>query len=91
MIAITEDQAFGRLVEAGRILAGLDQGELGALAGVSGSTISNIENGHKTTSQTRKSVRRALREKGVNFGLSEDQILLGIAFVDKNKSTDDED
>lgn len=91
MIAITEDEAFGRFVEAGRVLAGLDQGALGALAGVSGSTISNIENGHKSTVPTRRAVRRALREKGVNFGVSEDQIILGISFVDKNKTSDDEE
>jgi transcriptional regulator with XRE-family HTH domain len=87
MIAVTREDARGRLVAAARILAGLDQNDLGALAGVSGSTISNLENGHKTMRSTLVAVDRALKGKGVNFSFGEDMIVIGVAFADKNAAT----
>lgn len=89
MIALSEDAAYGRYIQAARVLAGLDQNELGALAGVSGSTISNIENGRNSTATTRKAVRGALFRKGVNLSFGNNQINLGIAFVDRNQEEDD--
>jgi transcriptional regulator with XRE-family HTH domain len=89
MIALGEDEAYGRYIQAARVLAGLDQNELGALSGVSGSTISNIEHGRNTTATTRRAVRRALQEQGVNLMFGNDQIMVGIAFVDRNQESDD--
>jgi transcriptional regulator with XRE-family HTH domain len=90
MIALSNDAAYGRFIQAARVLAGLDQTELGALAGVSGSTISNIETGRNSTVTTRKAVRTALHKKGVNLSFGNDQINLGIAFVDRNQEADDD-
>ena len=89
MIALSEDVAYGRYIHAARVLAGLDQNALGALAGVSGSTISNIENGRKANASTKKAVRSALYKKGVNLSFGNDQINIGIAFVDRNREDDD--
>ena len=89
MIALSEDAAYGRYIQAARTLAGLDQNELGALAGVSGSTISNIENGRNSTATTRRAVRSALQRKGVNLCFGNNQITLGIAFVDRNQEDEE--
>jgi DNA-binding XRE family transcriptional regulator len=89
MIAMTRDQAQGRVVSAARMLAGLDQSELAALAGVSASTVSNIEKGRSATSESIKSVRRALREKEVNVVFANNQALASICFVDRNSAEDE--
>lgn len=89
MIAISNDDAYGRYIQAARVLAGLDQNQLGALAGVSASTISNIENGRNATPTTRKAVRSALQKKGVNLVFGNNQINLGIAFVDRNEEEEE--
>lgn len=90
MIAIPEDQMFGRFIAAGRMLAGLDQGQLAALAGVSASTISNIEHGRSSTPSSVKAIRQALRGKGVNLTIGNNLAMLGISFVDRNSAEDDE-
>jgi transcriptional regulator with XRE-family HTH domain len=89
MIAVSEDQAFGRALEAARILAGLDQGKLAALAGVSASTVSNIENGRNATPSSIRAVRKALREKGVNVMFGNNQAGASICFVDNNAGEED--
>ena len=59
--------AQGRVIAAGRMLAGLDQGQLAAAAGLSSSTISKIEQGRKNVRQeTLKAVSRALEGFGVD-------------------------
>ena len=89
MVSISKNEALGRLVGAGRIFAGLDQAELGALAGVSASTVSNIEKGRTSTQASIKSVRAALREKGVNLSFGNNQAGASICFVDRNAEEED--
>jgi transcriptional regulator with XRE-family HTH domain len=89
MIAISKDEAQGRVIGAGRMLAGLDQGELGRLAGVSASTVSNIERGRNATPDSIKAVRKALRDRGVNLSFGNDQAIAAISFIDRN--ADDEE
>lgn len=61
-------QAKGRMIAAGRMLAGLDQTDLAAASGVSASTISNVERGRiEARSATLKAIRKALRENGVTL------------------------
>jgi len=84
MIAISEDVALGRQLEAGRIMAGLSQGELAAIAGVSASTVSNIENGRNSTAESLKAIRRALKGKGVNLTFGNNQAQVSICFIDRN-------
>jgi len=62
---LEQSEAYGRMIAAGRMLAGLDQAELGKLAGVAGATISNVERGNDARDDTRKAVRKALRDLGI--------------------------
>lgn len=65
---LDNEQAMGRVIAAGRMFAGWDQGELAEKAGVSSSTVSNIERGRIVPRpETLKSLRRALRKKGVTL------------------------
>jgi len=89
MIAISENEALGRHLHAARILTGLDQTGLAAIAGVSPSTVSNIEQGKKSTPDSIKAVRRALRGKGVNCLFGNNQAVVSICFVDKNLEDED--
>ncbi len=60
--------ARGRVVAAARMLAGLDQLQLAAAAGLSPSTISKIEQGRKNVRQdTFRSVCQALEQLGVDL------------------------
>ena len=59
--------ARGRVVAAGRMLAGLDQEQLAAEAGLSPSTVSKIELGHRPVrAQTYRAVLQALDRLGVD-------------------------
>ncbi len=59
--------ARGRVIAAARMLAGLDQLQLAATAGLSASTISKIEQGRKNVRQeTLKAVSQALESLGVD-------------------------
>lgn len=89
MIAVSADVAYGRLIAAARLLAGYDQGELASRAGLSGSTVSNIERGRAATDDSIKAIRRALRRAGVNISFGNDMAIVGIAFVDRNAEDDD--
>lgn len=61
-------EATGRMIGAARVLAGLDQGELAALAKVSASTVSNVEAGRtEARAATLKALRKALKKQGVTF------------------------
>jgi transcriptional regulator with XRE-family HTH domain len=60
--------ARGRVIAAARMLAGLDQIQLAAAAGLSPSTISKIEQGRKNVRQeTLRAVSRALETLGVDL------------------------
>ena len=60
--------ARGRVVAAARMLAGLDQLQLAAAAGLSPSTISKIEQGRKNVRQdTLRAVAQALEALGVDL------------------------
>ena len=70
-------------------MPGLDQAGLGALAGVAGSTVSNIENGRNSTRELVRAVRRALRDKGVNLTFGNNQAGAAICSVDRNAEDDE--
>lgn len=60
--------ARGRVVAAARMLAGLDQIQLAAAAGLSPSTISKIEQGRRNVRQeTLRAVSQALEGLGVDL------------------------
>ncbi len=60
--------ARGRVIAAVRMLAGLDQHQLAAAAGLSPSTISKIEQGRKNVRQdTLRAVGQALEQLGVDL------------------------
>ena len=62
--------ARGRVIAAARMLAGLDQFQLAAAAGLSPSTISKIEAGRKNVrAGTLRAVKQAL--EGLGVGLTE--------------------
>ena len=59
--------ARGRVIAAGRMLAGLDQEQLAAEAGLAPSTVSKIENGrHRVRATTLRAVHDALDRLGVD-------------------------
>ena len=59
--------ARGRVIAAARMLAGLDQRQLAAAAGLSPSTISKIEQGRRNVRQdTLRAVSQALEQLGVD-------------------------
>lgn len=60
--------ARGRVIAAARMLAGLDQHQLAAAAGLSPSTISKIEQGRKNVrADTLRAVAQALERLGVDL------------------------
>lgn len=60
--------ARGRVIAAGRMLAGLDQAGLAAAAGLSASTVSNVERGQvNVRDETLDAITRALRRMGVDL------------------------
>ena len=59
----------GRMVAAGRMLAGLDQADLAYAAGVSASTISNVERGSDAREETLRAIRKALRHNGITISI----------------------
>jgi transcriptional regulator with XRE-family HTH domain len=60
--------ARGRVIAAGRMLAGLDQEQLAAEAGLSPSTVSKVEQGRKNVREaTLRAVRQALERLGVDL------------------------
>lgn len=62
------------------MLAGLDQAGLAYEAGVSAGTISNVERGRDTKPETLKSVREALRRKGIVMAFSGNNGLATVTF-----------
>jgi len=60
--------ARGRVIAAARVLAGLDQVQLAAAAGLSPSTISKVEQGRKNVRQeTLRAVSQALETLGIDL------------------------
>lgn len=60
--------ARGRVIAAGRMLAGLDQAGLAAAAGVSASTVSKVERGRADVREdTLRAIRQALGRSGVDL------------------------
>ena len=60
--------ARGRVIAAGRMLAGLDQEQLAARAGVSPSSVSKIEQGRRNVREaTLRAVSQALEQQGVDL------------------------
>lgn len=80
--------ALGRAVSAARMLAGWDQATLAAAAGVSGSTISNVERGSDARESTIRSVRRALRKGGITLHIDKTN---GTAVIVTNFEQHDDD
>lgn len=63
-VAIGANVATGRAIVAARMLLGLDQVALAALANVSPTTISNVERGHGVRDDTLHSILSAIRRRG---------------------------
>ena len=60
--------ARGRVIAAGRMLAGLDQAGLAAAAGLSPSTVSNVERGRlNVRDETLDAIKHALHRMGVDI------------------------
>ncbi|GGC72780.1 hypothetical protein GCM10011504_57820 [Siccirubricoccus deserti] len=60
--------ARGRVIAAGRMLAGLDQEQLATEAGLSPSTVSKVEQGRKNVRETTwRAVKQALERLGVDL------------------------
>lgn len=92
IIPISAQEAMGRVVAAGRMLAGLDQAALATAAGVSAATVSNVERGNDARPTTLSAIRRALRHAGVNvcFSANNGHASAAICFEEPHASEDDE-
>lgn len=88
---MNDSEAKGRAVSAARMLAGLDQATLGTEAGVSPSTISNLERGNEVRDDTMKSVRRALKRHGVTLTTDTRNGMLIAALRYDNEDEDDDE
>ena len=89
MFSLSDTEARGRTYAAARMLAGLNQAELGELAKLSAATVSNVERGEDARRTTTRSIKKALNKHGVVVSFSPRN---GIAAVTiRFDSTDDED
>lgn len=89
-IALNDTAAAGRLIAAGRMLAGWDQGRLAQAARVSSSTVSNVERGSDSRDDTIKALRRALRQQGVTLAFDKTNGLAVAALSFEAPEDDDE-
>ena len=87
--SINRSIAIGRLIASGRMMAGLDQSELAALAKCSPSTVSNVERGLDARADTIKSLRLALKKLGVATNHDSSNQYLSI-FLTYEEEEDDE-
>jgi len=85
---LSNTEALGRTYGAARMMAGLDQARLAARAGVSAGTISNVERGRESKSETLKAIRRALLKEGVMVAFSRNN---GLASVTISFAADEGD
>jgi len=89
-IELSANAAQGRMIAAGRLLAGWDQGDLAAASGLSGGTISNVESGRDVREETLKAIRKALREKGIVLTLDKRNGLASAALIFEEPDVDEE-
>lgn len=89
-VVLSSNPAEGRMIASGRMLAGLDQAALAASAGVSASTISNVERGSDARAETVRLIRRALRRHGVTLSFDRTNGI-AIAALCFSEPEDDED
>jgi transcriptional regulator with XRE-family HTH domain len=87
-IDLSNIEALGRTYAAARMMAGIDQATLASRAGLSAGTISNVERGRDTKTDTLKSIRRALGKEGVLLAFSKNN---GLASVSFSFATDDQE
>lgn len=66
---LSHSEVQGRAIAAARLLAGLDQAGLAQLAGVSASTVSNVERGSDAREDTIVSIKKALRKAGITSSI----------------------
>jgi transcriptional regulator with XRE-family HTH domain len=78
-LSLTNAEARGRTYAAARMLAGLDQAALALAAGVSAGTISNVERGRDSRSDTLRAIRKALTRQGVLVAFSSNNGLASVA------------
>lgn len=83
---LSNAEALGRTYAAARMMAGLDQAGLAASAGVSAGTVSNVERGRDSRSETLRAIRRALSRAGVLVSFSKNN---GLASVSISFATDE--
>lgn len=69
-LSLSNTEAIGRTYAAARMMAGLDQSALATSAGLSASTISNVERGRDSKKDTLRAIRRALSREGVLIAFS---------------------
>jgi transcriptional regulator with XRE-family HTH domain len=80
-IAISEDVATGRAIAAARMLLGLDQAALAALAKVSAATISNVEYGHGARDETILAIHKAIRRRGATIIIDRSNGFASVAII----------
>ncbi len=85
---LSDTEALGRTYAAARMLAGLDQASLAARSGLSAGTISNVERGRDSKTDTLKAIRRALSKEGVLVAFSRNN---GMASVQISFASSEED
>ena len=85
---LSNAEARGRTYAAARMMAGLDQAALANAAGISAGTISNVERGRDSRSDTLRAIRRALTREGVLIAFSANN---GLASVQISFAVDDEE
>lgn len=83
---LSNSEALGRTYAAARMMAGLDQAGLAHQAGLSAGTISNVERGRDSRSDTLKAIRRALAHEGVLVAFSRNN---GLATVSISFAADE--
>ena len=88
-ISLSQNEVRGRMIAAARMLSGFDQAKLGKAAGVTASTVSNVENGHDVRDDTYKSIRKALRENGVSVTFDKTNGLVAVSLVFEEPDDDD--
>lgn len=85
-LSLSNTEAIGRTYAAARMMAGLDQSALATSAGLSASTVSNVERGKDSKKETLRAIRRALSREGVLIGFSSNN---GIALVSISFAADE--
>lgn len=85
-LSLSNTEAIGRTYAAARMMAGLDQAALATSAGLSASTVSNVERGKDSKKETLRAIRRALSREGVLIGFSSNN---GIASVSISFAADE--